>query len=132
MVWKVDGNQSHATGETGDCNVQSHFYGFQIEGKAPLDFTATYLYLVEVAEALPGSELCFVWRHSFLDVGARPHLHVEAQFRLDLVRDFIGMLPGVNEIYCVFDSGHCFSSPFSSPGELSWSRSRVAPNSALR
>jgi hypothetical protein len=25
-------------------------------------------------------------RHSFFDVGARPHLHVEAQFRLDLIR----------------------------------------------
>src|ERR1043166_2407361 len=132
MVWKVDGNQSNATGETGDGNVESHSYGFQIEGEAPLDFTATCPDSFEVAEALPGCELCFVWRHSFLDVGARPHLHVEAQFRLDLVRDFIGMLPGVNEIYCVFDSGHRFSRPFSSPAEPSWSHSRVAPNSALR
>src|SRR5262250_3938189 len=105
---------------------------FKIEGEVSLDFTATSFDSVEVAEALPGSELCFVWRHSFLDVGVRPHLHVEAQFRLDLVRDFIGMLPGVNEIYCVFDSGHCFSRPFSSPGEPSWSRLRVAPNSVLR
>src|SRR6185437_11887187 len=99
MVWKVDGNQSDATGETGDGNVESHSHGFQIEREVPLDFTATFLNLIEVAEALRGSELCFVWRHSFLDVGARSHLHVEAQFRLDLVRDFSGMLPGVNEIY---------------------------------
>src|ERR1044071_3866712 len=111
MVRKVDGNQSDATGETGDCNVQAHSYGFENEGKVPLDFTATCLDSVEVAEAFPGSELCFVWRHSFFDVGARPHLHVEAQFRLDLVGDFLRMLPGVNEIYCVFDSGHCFSVP---------------------
>src|ERR1041384_3074789 len=100
MVRKIDGNQSRATSQTGDGNVQSHFYEFQIKGKAPLDFTATCLDSVEVAEALPGSKLSFVWRHSFLDVGARPHLHVEAQFCLDLVHDFIGMLPGMNEIYC--------------------------------
>ena len=107
MVRKVDRNQSDATGETGDGNVESHSYRFQIEGEVPLDFTATRLDSIEVAEALPGSELCFVWLHSLVDVGARPHLHVEAQFSLDLVRDFIGMLPGMNEIYCGFDSGHC-------------------------
>src|SRR5215510_9239787 len=102
MVRKIDCNQSGATCETGDCNVQSHFCSFQIKGEAPFNFTATCLDSVEVAEALPGSARCFVWRHSFFDVGARPHLHVEAQFRLDLVSDFVGMLPGVNEIYCGF------------------------------
>jgi hypothetical protein len=61
----------------------------------------------------------FVLRHSCLNAGARPHLHVEAQLCLDLVRDFIGMLPGVNEIYCGFDSGHSFSGPLSSHGEPS-------------
>src|SRR6185503_216774 len=132
MVRKIDGNQSHTTGETGDGNVQSHFYGFHIEGKVPLDFTATCLDSVEVAEALAGRKLCFIWRHSFLDVGVRPHLQVKAQFCLDLVRDFIGALPGVNEIYCGFDSGHWFSRPFSSHAEPSWSRSRVVPNSALQ
>src|SRR5215813_2361914 len=120
MVRNIDGNQSGATGETCDGNVEAHSYRFQIKGEVPLDFTATCLDSVEVAEALRGSQLCFVWRHSFLDVGVRPHLHVEAQFRFDLVRYFIGMLPGVNEIYCVFDSGHWFSRPFSSPAELSW------------
>src|SRR5262245_21689903 len=132
MVRKIDGNQSHASGYTGDGNVQCHSYGFQIEGEVPLDFTATHLDLVEVAEALPGSKLCFIRRHSYLDVGARSHLHMEAQFSLDLVRDFIGMLPGVNEIYCVFDSGHWFSHPFSSPSEPSWSHLRVAPTPAPR
>ena len=98
MVGKIDGNQSDTTRGTGDGNVESHSYGFQITGKAPLDFTATQLDSVEVAEALFGCKLCFVGRHSFLNVGLRPHLHVEVQFRFDLVRDFIGMLPGMNEI----------------------------------
>src|SRR5262249_53210707 len=127
-----DCNQSGATCETCDCNVQSHSYSFQIKGEATFDFTATCFDSFKVTEALPGSKLCFFWRHSFLDVGARPHLHVEAQFCLDLVGDFIGILPGVNEIYCGFDSGHWFSLQFSSPAAPSWSRSRVAPNSALR
>ncbi len=108
MVRKVYRNQSEAAGQTGDGNVQSHSHRFQIKGETPLDFTATHLDAVKVAEALPGCKLRFGLRHSFLDVGARPHLYVEAQFRLDLVRDFIGMSPGVNEIYGGFDSGHCF------------------------
>src|ERR1041385_5229241 len=108
MVRKVDSDQSDAAGETGDSDIDSHSYVFRIKGEVPLDFTATCLDLVEVAEAFLGSELCFVWLHSFLDVGVRSHLHVEAQFRLDLVRDFIGMLPGVKEIYGVFDSRHWF------------------------
>src|SRR6185369_15190940 len=123
MMRKVDSNQSNATGETGNGNVHCHSYGFQIEGKAPLDLTATYFDSIEVAEALPGRKLCFVWRHSFLDVGARPHLHVETQFCLDLIRDFIGTLPGVNEVYRWFDSGHWFSrSLLSSHAGPSWSR----------
>jgi hypothetical protein len=60
------------------------------------------------AEALPGRKPGFVWRHSLLNVGLCPHLQVEAQFRVNILRDFIGMLPDVNEIYCGFDSGHWF------------------------
>src|SRR5262245_37213754 len=105
---------------------------FQIEGEVSLDFTATCFDSVEVAEALPGRKVRFVLRHSLLDVGVRPHLHVEAQFRLDLVRDFIGMLPGMNEIYCGFCSGHWLFPPLSSHAEPSWLHLRVAPNSALR
>jgi hypothetical protein len=111
MVRKIYRNQSEATGKTGDSNVQSHFYRLYIEREPPPNFAAIYLDSVEVAEALPGGTLCFVRRHSFLNVGARPHLNVEAQFRLDLVGDFIGMLPGVNEIGSGFDPGHSFASP---------------------
>lgn len=106
---KVDGNQSKAAGETRDRDVKPHSDRLRIKGEAPLDFTATLLDSIEVAEALPRRKVRLVLSHSLFDVGGGPHLHVKAQFRLDLVRDFIGMLPGVNEIYCGFESGHWFS-----------------------
>ena len=75
---KVYGNHSEATDETGDGNEQPHSQSFQIKGKTPLDFTATYVDLVEVAEAPLGCKPRFVGRHSLLDVGARTHFNMKA------------------------------------------------------
>jgi hypothetical protein len=97
-----------AANETGDGNVKSHSKSFQIKGEAPLDFTTTHLDSVEVAKALLGRKLRLVSRHSFLNVGLHAHLHVEAQFFLDLGRDFVRVLPGVKKPHCGIDWGDCF------------------------
>ncbi len=100
---KVYRNQSEATGETGDGNVQSHSHRSQIKGEAPADFTTTGFDSIEVSEALGGRKAGGVRLHTAFDVSARPHFNMEAQFRLNLARDLSGMTPGVKKSDYGFD-----------------------------
>src|SRR2546429_6328348 len=53
---------------------------------------------VEISEALQGGALRFVRGQSILDVGARSHGNMEAQFCLNFTGDLIVMQTGANEI----------------------------------
>jgi len=76
---------------------------------APADFTTLGFDSVKVSEALPGCKLRLVWPHSALDVSARSHFNMEAQFRLDFTRDLIRMSPGVKKSDCGFNPRHIFT-----------------------
>src|ERR1043165_6310120 len=98
MVGNVDRNERENTREIGDANVDCHSYRLHIKGETSLNFTTTGFDSFEITEALCGRKLCFVRRHALPDVCARSLLQVEAQLCLDVVRDFIGMPPGMNKV----------------------------------
>src|SRR5687767_11310491 len=127
----VDRPQCCSARESCNKDVHSHLQNPGIEGKASADFATLGFDSLEVSEALPGCKSRLVWAHSALDVGARTHFNMEAQFRLNFARDPIRMSPGVKKSNCGFDPGHSYNL-LSSRVVPSWSRQPGAPNSAPR
>src|SRR5437588_6289541 len=103
MVWRVDRPQRGGAGECRNRDVQSHSQKTGIEWKTAPDFTTPGFHVVEISEALQGGALRFVWCHAALDVGARSHFNMEAQFSLNFTGDLIVMQTGANGINCGSD-----------------------------